>query len=66
VIADDLLAFPVVHIPYLAKRFGVTYPTAKADVDRLLRAGILKELPGRRRKTYYAPEVVSVIYSDAA
>jgi hypothetical protein len=63
-IVDDLLVVPAVHIPYLASRFNVTYPTAKADVDRLLKAGILKGLPGLRRRAFYAPEVVSIIYSD--
>jgi Fic family protein len=64
IVDDLLLVVPILHIPYLAHKFNVTYPTAKADVDRLLKANILKELPGARRKAFYAPEVVSIIYGD--
>jgi hypothetical protein len=42
----------------------VTYPTAKSDVERLVQAGVLTELPNASPKTYYAPEVFAVAYDD--
>lgn len=50
-------AFPLVRVTTLAKSLEVTYPTAKADVERLESLGILEELPN---KTLYAPEIIRV------
>jgi len=52
------------RIADLQKHLEVTYPTAKADVDRLVRAGILREVEGISPKTYFAPEVFGVAYED--
>lgn len=61
-IVDDIFHFPFVRVADLPKRLNVTYPTAKSDVDRLVEAGILKELPQVTPKTFYAPEVFNVAY----
>ncbi len=61
-IVDDIFQSPFVRITDLTERLGVTYPTAKADVDRLVAADILQELPNTYPKTYYAPEVFRVSY----
>ncbi len=60
--ALDMLfdVFPLVRVTTLAKSLEVTYPTAKADVDRLENLGILEELPKSRPKTFYAPEIIRV------
>lgn len=63
-IIDELFQGPVVQIPYLARRYEVTYPTAKADVDRLMSVEILRELPGLGQKTFYAPDIVEVTYAE--
>lgn len=41
---DDLFARPVVSIPQIAERRGITYPAAKAAVDRLIALHILSEI----------------------
>lgn len=61
-IIDRLFVKPLVEIPDLAKVLGVTYPTAKADTTKLVKAGILTELPDQYPKTYYAPEIFAIAY----
>jgi Fic family protein len=61
-IVDRLFTHPVVKIAWLSRDFGVTYPTAKDDVERLERAGILRPLSGVSPKAYYAPEIMKVAY----
>lgn len=59
---DALFAEPLVRIPQLAGRHDVSYPTAKGDVDKLVQAGILKELEGTYPKAFYAPEIMNIAY----
>jgi len=61
-IVDNIFHSPFVRIADLPTRLGVTYPTAKADIERLVSTGILQELPNIYPKTYYAPEVYQVAY----
>ena len=61
-IVDDIFHSPFVRIADLPARLDVTYPTAKADIERLVDAGILEALPNIYPKTYYAPEVYRVAY----
>jgi Fic family protein len=42
----------------------VTYPTAKADIARLVKARILRELPNAGQITFYAPKVYDAAYRD--
>jgi Fic family protein len=43
-IVDDLFVTPVISIPQIATRREVTYPSAKAAVERLSALGILEEI----------------------
>ena len=61
-IVDHLFLVPAVRIPSLAARLEVTYPTARADVEKLVSAGILLELPDGVPKTYYAPEILNITF----
>lgn len=61
-IVESIFTSPFVRIADLQKALGVTYPTAKADVERLVAAGILKALPKLNPKTFYAPEVFDIAY----
>jgi len=63
-IIEDVFHSPFVRIASLPDRLDVTYPTAKADVERLVEAGILKELDGVSPKTFYAPEVFNIAYEE--
>jgi len=61
-IVESIFHAPFVRINDLPKKLGITYPTAKADVERLVEAGILSELKNISPKTYYSPEVFSAAY----
>ncbi len=63
-IIEDIFYSPFVRIADLAKKLNVTYPTVKADIKRLVQAGILGELDDMTPKTYYAPEVFNVAYEE--
>jgi Fic family protein len=63
-IIEDIFRSPFLRVADLAKRLNVTYPTADSDVQRLVQAGIVRELPNIRPKTYYAPEVFGVAYEE--
>lgn len=63
-IIDDIFNSPFVRVAELAMRLGVTYPTAKSDLDRLVEIGILMALEGITPNTFYAPEVFGVSYDS--
>lgn len=63
-IVEGIFDSPLVQVSTLATKLEVTYPTAKADIDRLVQAGILHELLDISPKTFYAPEVFAVAYGD--
>lgn len=63
-IIEHLFTSPVLTIPAMAKRYSVTYPTAKADVVALVKFGILQEVSDATPKVYFAPEIFAIAYSD--
>jgi Fic family protein len=63
-IIENLFHSPYVRPADVASELKVTYPTAKADLERLCKAGILKPLANASPKTYYAPEVFEATYAD--
>jgi hypothetical protein len=63
-IVQGIFTSPFVRVAQLAKRLDVTYPTAKSDIERLVQAGVLRELPNVTPKTFYAPEVFAVSYGE--
>jgi len=48
----------------LAEKYGVSYPTAKADVNGLVRKGILLEIHDVRPRAYFAPEIFKIAYTE--
>jgi Fic family protein len=62
-IIDGLFTEPMLTIPDLARKHGVTYPTARSDVDRLIDAGILVELEGASPKVFFAPAIMNIAFS---
>ena len=61
----DLFDFPVLTIPRARDKMKVSYPTAKADIDALVDAGIIRKLgTDRRPAIYFAPEIFDIAYSD--
>ena len=63
-ILERVFHSPFVRVADLARMLEVSYPTAKADLDRLVQAKILRELPSVTPKTFYAPEVFNIAYED--
>lgn len=63
-IVEAIFHSPFIRVVDLPDRLGVTYPTAKADVERLVDASILRALPDTYPKTYCAPELFAVSYDE--
>lgn len=63
-IVEGLFATPIITAPELAQRFGVTYPTAKSDIDELVRLDVLKEIPNTYPKTFYCPSIFQIAYGE--
>jgi Fic family protein len=63
-IVENIFYSPFIRIADLPEILDVTYPTAKADVDRLVEIGILSELENVVPKTFYAPEVFNMAYEE--
>lgn len=62
---DDIFISPIVKITTVAKTHNTTYPTAKADIEKLVAANILAPLDVSGQKTYFAPEIFEITYKDA-
>lgn len=63
-IIDRLFFSPIVSVIDVRNRCGVSYPTAKADIDALVAAGIVKKIPNHSPTTYYAGEIFDIAYAD--
>ncbi len=61
-IADLLLERPLLTTKFVSRHFNIAYQTAKNNIARLVKTGILKELPlAKRNKPYIAEEVLEII-----
>lgn len=66
-ITDRLFLNPYVTATRLAERLGVSFPTIQAAIDRLVEAGILREVTGRQRnRIYCAEELLRTIEGEQA
>jgi Fic family protein len=63
-IVEQLFSRPMVRVASLSKDLKVTYPTAQADILRLVKAGVLEPIENMRPKTYYAPKICAIAYAD--
>jgi Fic family protein len=61
---DSLFESPVISVNTVKKKFGVTYPTARADLKKLEAAGIVRPLEDTQLITYYCPPIYWVTYED--
>ena len=61
-LVDLLIERPVITTVFVSKYFNVTYPTAKNNIARLVRVGILKEVSGtKRHRIFIAEKVLEII-----
>lgn len=59
---DMLFLNPFVSLPGVSDYLKITWPTAKASVERLVKLGILKEVSGRKRsRIYCAQELLDIL-----
>lgn len=63
-ILDEIFVSPFVRVIDVQKRLNVSYPTAKSDLEKMTRAGILQALEGASTITYFAPELFRVAYEN--
>lgn len=57
-IVDLLLERPVLTIPYVSEYFDVTYVTARNNILKLVKAGLLREATSAKRYKFYVAEEV--------
>lgn len=61
-LTDELFAYPVVTVPQAAKALKVTQRSAQSNINKLIKAGILREITGQQRyRVFIAPEIIRVI-----
>ena len=66
-LVDELFSYPAITIPQAAKRLQVTYGSAKLNIEKLARYGILRQATMRRRnRVFIAPEIVQIIEAPKA
>jgi Fic family protein len=63
-IISGLFSNPGVQVSNLRQKLGVSWPTAQADIDRLVKLGILRIIPNMWPKSYYAPEIYEIAYAE--
>ena len=61
---EMLFSNPIVRVSDVARRFGITYPTAKADIEKLMRDGILRQIEGVYPKAFVAPGIFAPAYDE--
>src|SRR5258708_24724874 len=61
-LVDHLFSSPVVNVNQYKRMFGVTYPTARADLRKLEAAEIVKRLEDWNQITYYSSEIYGITY----
>ncbi|MGQ0332957.1 Fic family protein [Halomonas elongata] len=64
-IINDLFENPVVTIPAFSERYGVSFPTAKSDVQKLCELGVLeKHRKKQRPQIFLAAGIMQAAYSE--
>ncbi|MDO8431907.1 MAG: Fic family protein [Candidatus Binatus sp.] len=63
-LVDNLFKNPIITVSRYSKEFGVTYPTARSDLNKLHRLGIVEPLSGLDVITYYCASIYGVTYED--
>ena len=56
---EDLFQLPILTIPKVKESLGVSYPTAKSIVEKLVKAGILSQLKGSGRPKVFIAKAIS-------
>ena len=64
---DELFASPFITVSGAARAVGMTFPTAQNNVNKLVEAGILREMTGRTtNRIYVADEILRLLDAPTA
>jgi Fic family protein len=63
-LVERLFVNPITRVGDVMKAFGIQYPTARREIDRLVGAGILEPLPNIYPMAFFAPEIMRAAYYD--
>lgn len=64
-IINSLLSVPYVDAVRLSEKLNITQPTARADILKLCKVGVLGLVPGKRRpKAYASNEIFEIAYGN--
>jgi Fic family protein len=63
-IVDELFVSPVVRISQVEKRFDITYPTAKSDLEKLVSERILVEIENSSPRTFICPTIANITFRE--
>lgn len=63
-IVDDLFISPVAIVTHTASTLGVSYPTARSDLRKLEKVGILKSIEQAAQISYICSPILEVTYAD--
>jgi len=63
---EDLFVRPFTTAPWIKEKYQVSYPTARTDLERLVKLGILSDLQLRlrRQKAYLCQDIFQITYED--
>ena len=64
-LADRLFESPFITVPRAQKLLGLTYRGAQLNVEKLVAAGVLVELPESHPKFYVAAEILELVQREA-
>jgi Fic family protein len=62
-IIDQLFVTPVVTVASIKKQLNVTYHTARSDLERLQKSGILTEMQGIQPRSFFARELMQAAFT---
>ena len=63
-IVNQLFVSPFIEVSQAAELTGVSRPTARADLQRLVDCDVIKVLSGERPVIYFSPSIFNASYSD--
>ena len=61
---DGVFQNPIFTATHVADWCGVSKPTARSTIERLIELGIVRYLTGERPKTFFVPQIFTAAYSE--
>jgi len=61
---ESLFETPIITVTQAQQKHSVSYPTAKADLEKLAAAGILEEVEDYYPKAFVAADIMEIAYEQ--